>query len=48
MSAYNALDSIIYSIIKTLNYGFMLVAMSFNLWIIITMALGLALGNMIF
>ena len=43
----NFVDSWIYMLIKTLNYLFMLLAMTYNFWVIFFMALGLASADFV-
>ena len=38
-------DYILLLVVKTLNYGFMLVAMTYNLWIILTIAIASAVAR---
>ena len=40
-------DHTLLLVIKTLNYGFMLVAMTFNLWIILTIAIASAVARFV-
>lgn len=44
-TAHNLADTGLYACIKTLNYLFMLLAMTYNFWVIFFMALGLALAD---
>ena len=41
-------EATLFLFMKVLNYSFMLVAMSFNLWVILTMCVSLALSNFMF
>ena len=42
------IESIVVLVMKTLNYSFMLVAMTFNFYIVLTIAAGQALAAMVF
>lgn len=42
------LDSLLYFLVKTLNYAFCFVAMTFNVWAIVSMCVGLAVTEFCF
>ena len=44
---WTVLEAIVYICIKMVSYGFMLVAMTFNFWVVLTICLGLALSEFI-
>ena len=48
ISGANCLDSFIFALIKVLNYGFMLMAMTFNVWVILVIIVTLPFANFIF
>ena len=39
------LDTIVYFVVKFINYGFMLCAMTFNFWVVLVICLGMAIGD---
>mmetsp|Transcript_35172 Transcript_35172/g.53903 ORF Transcript_35172/g.53903 Transcript_35172/m.53903 type:complete len:96 (+) Transcript_35172:469-756(+) len=47
-SCRNFVDTILFFFIKVLNYGFMLAAMTFNFWVVLTMVLSIPVWNCLF
>ena len=45
LEGWALLEMIVFFAIKFINYGLMLVAMTFNFWIILTLCLGLAIAD---